>query len=227
MKTRSLFYLIFLSLHLFLTGCASWNSMVPLTTDSIRQKEGFESVAFFKVRIDDKSSALSNDLTKTPPAILVHRPGKTTSENTLDDILLPGTWQRRNGGNFFEATLFAEARPGEYRYYYVMLNYPNSLSVRVPINKKCFVPNDSLVDLGTFKIKVLAYHEGQGAKSTSTGSLIFTTLGTYDVNVDWVSAEESLSEDLSFMKRKFPALYSTFRNKLRRVHCQQLERLPF
>lgn len=57
--------------------------MVPLTTDSIRQKEGFESVAFFKVRIDDKSSALSKDLTKAPPAIWVRRPGKTTSENTL------------------------------------------------------------------------------------------------------------------------------------------------
>ena len=197
---------VLVSLLLILGGCLT-PPVVPLKSDKINDKGGFQSVIVWSVLVEDKTNKFS-----TVPQFAIRQViGEQEKQGELTTTTIPyppapkGNYTMRDGVSVLNKTFFAEAKPGEYEIDLVTFEVDSStLStpydtkttvtfLRIPLNLTFTVPAGKLVYPGVIKIEILS--------GGSEG---------YKYNIG-ISQDDTLRLDaLKLMYQTHPFLYDRF-----------------
>lgn len=184
------------------------NDMVRLTKDRLDQKEGFESLVFWRLRIADKTL----DFRGFYPSFFVSNLGcfRNEIENRTDH------WQEKDGIAYFDGIFVAKARPGDYEIQKIHLPLGSSSTggvytalkttntfFDIKIDKSLKVPPGKCVYLGEFNIDFLK------KENVPKKGIVYT----YDVKTN--QTNKDYLEALKVVQERFPDSY----NQLKKNAC--------
>ncbi|MEK6700017.1 MAG: hypothetical protein AABZ10_13380 [Nitrospirota bacterium] len=203
----SIMFVLFLN-----AGCARQKSFMMLEDDVLDQDRGFESIAFWRVRVTDRTASISS-----LPSFSVYHPttgkgGATDYGNlVLERTKVSGEWSKEDGGPRLESMVFVGSKSGEYlfrdvRFYLYTDQIPNywkggtvdrDVFLTVPIHKTCSITQGRLMYLGTIQIEIV--REGKNG---------------YSYRVHIVQDTSDFESALKEFQKTYPVLYKRFKNKV-------------
>lgn len=216
-------YSIFFVLLALLIGCASTHPIRELKKDIIDQKDGYQSLAFWRIRVIDRVNTFSsnnskripkfhiyNDLEyeKNPVAWLLkpYKIGPNLGTDFFSGDTLQGGWIKRNGVGYLDELIVAELKPGDYSIestnFYIDTYYDcgNTGITYFRVDNYFGFPTifpDRMMYLGTFDIEFISKKRG-------------TYTYNYNHNID----NQNFNKDLESFMDKYPKLYSQFKGKV-------------
>jgi len=202
-RTAALAFVVIVSL--LAVGCARPRPLSVLSDDTINREEGYESVLFWQLRVEDKTGTVSSR-----PRFLLSRLGqgeKNFDKLPVERIPAAGVWTKQSGVAVYEAMTFAASKPGDYLFsdvlfplytdyvanYYTGRYDEREVTFSAPVSRLITVEPGKLIYLGTFVVELL--------KEEKTG---------YVYRVRLVQEENDFNNGVKQFRESYPGLFKRF-----------------
>jgi hypothetical protein len=152
-------------------ACAPHRALSELDDDVLYTEKGYESIAFWRLRVQDKTGTISSR-----PRITIYNQKDTRDvtqrfdSRTRETLMVTGSWTKEEGLSRLDSLVFTAARPDEYLFkdidfFLYTVRQPSywatgqpqdkDMYFTVPLHRRCTIPSGKLVYLGEIVVDFL------------------------------------------------------------------------